>query len=82
MEEVQSALNQSMTDNFQPTLAVVFLSKRLDGTAIAKLFDAATIEVFGLTTNGELIDETTEHVSAARSCKLPAHSRYVFKVAN
>jgi len=64
-EEVKSKLEQSMTDGFQPTLAICFISKSLDRTAISNVLDAAGISVFGCTTNGEFIDEETEKGSAA-----------------
>lgn len=64
-EEVKSALEQSMGEDFKPTLAICFISKSLDRTAISNLMDAAGISVFGCTTNGEFIDEETEKGSAA-----------------
>lgn len=64
-EEVQLALQQSMADGFKPTLAICFISKSLDRTAISDLLDAEGIIVFGCTTNGEFIDEVTEKNSAA-----------------
>lgn len=63
--EVQSALQQCMTDGFTPTLAICFISKSLDRKAISRMLDAEGIAVFGCTTNGEFIDEVTEKGSAA-----------------
>lgn len=56
-EEINSALQQSMSDGFKPTLAMVFLSVKQDRKAICKLLDDAGIVVFGTTTNGEFIDD-------------------------
>jgi hypothetical protein len=64
-EEIQSALQQSMSDNFKPTLAVVFLSKSQDRSTICKILDDAGIKIFGATTNGEFIDENPEKLSVA-----------------
>jgi hypothetical protein len=59
-EEIKSALDQSMEDGFTPTLAIVFMSIKQDRDAICKMLDAKSITVFGATTNGEFIDETSE----------------------
>ncbi|HWC54189.1 MAG TPA: FIST N-terminal domain-containing protein [Chitinophagaceae bacterium] len=64
-EEIKSALEQSMSDGFKPTLAICFISKSLDRNAITSLLDEKNICVFGCTTNGEFIDEITEKGSAA-----------------
>ncbi len=59
-EEISSALQQSMADDFQPTLAIVFLSIKQDRDAICEILDKKSIAVFGATTNGEFIDEELE----------------------
>jgi hypothetical protein len=64
-EEIKVALDECLTDDFKPTLAVCFISKAQDRNAICKLLDAAGIAVFGCTTHGEFIDEETEKLSAA-----------------
>ena len=64
-EEIKTALQESMADGYQPTLAIVFLSVKQDHNAICKLMDDAGIAVFGCTTNGEFIDEVTEKGSVA-----------------
>lgn len=63
--EIRTALQQSMSDGYQPTLAIVFLSIKQDHQAVCKLMDEAGIAVFGCTTNGEFIDEVTEKGSVA-----------------
>lgn len=63
--EVQSALMQSMTDGFKPSLAICFISKSQDRKAISEILDEKGIAIFGCTTNGEFIDETAEKNSAA-----------------
>jgi len=58
-KEIQSALTQSLADDFKPTVAVVFISKKQDHTAVIKLLNDAGITIFGATTNGEFIDGDT-----------------------
>jgi len=60
IEEIKSALLESMKDEFKPTLAIVFLSVKQDRAAICKLLDSHGIAIFGATTSGEFIDEVTE----------------------
>lgn len=64
-EEIQSALQQCIAENFKPTLAICFISKSQNRKAIADLLDKNGIAVFGCTTNGEFIDEETEKGSAS-----------------
>jgi hypothetical protein len=56
-EEIKEALDGSTVDGFKPTLAIVFMSIKQDRTAVTKLLDAAGIQIFGTTTNGEFVDE-------------------------
>lgn len=56
LDEIQSALTESMADDFKPTLAIVFLSVKQDIQAISKLLDEKGIQIFGATTAGEFID--------------------------
>jgi hypothetical protein len=58
--ELQAAFSKSMTDGFQPTLAIVFASINQDRMEIGRLLNDHGVEVFGVTTNGEFIDEETE----------------------
>jgi hypothetical protein len=55
-EEITNALQQSMADGYQPTLAFVFISIKQDWEAIGKLLDQQDIKIFGATTGGEFID--------------------------
>lgn len=55
-QEIQSALQQAMSDGFKPTLAFVFISIKQDRIAICELFNQEGIEVFGSTTAGEFTD--------------------------
>ncbi|MBC7934154.1 MAG: FIST C-terminal domain-containing protein [Rhizobacter sp.] len=60
LEAINTALQQSMSDNFRPTLAIVFLSVKQDMEAISNLLDEKDIRVFGATTAGEFIDGEIE----------------------
>ena len=64
-EEIRSALEQSRSDGFISTLAVVFLSVSQDRNAVVKILDDAGIKIFGATTNGEFTDENPEKLSVA-----------------
>ncbi|MBY0477230.1 MAG: FIST C-terminal domain-containing protein [Chitinophagaceae bacterium] len=64
-EEIQSALQESMNDGFNPTLAIALVSIKQDINAICKLLDDAGIAIFGATTNGGFIDDALEPGSAA-----------------
>ena len=50
-------------DGFKPTLAIVFISVSQDRNAICQLLDEKNIAIYGVTTNGEFIDENTEKES-------------------
>ncbi len=63
--EIRAALEQTMADGFKPTLAIAFISLKQDRKAICEMLDAASIAIYGATTNGEFIDEQTEKGSAA-----------------
>lgn len=60
LEDITRELKQVMSDGFKPTLAIVFMSIKQDRAAIGKSLDELGITVFGATTNGEFIDETSE----------------------
>jgi hypothetical protein len=63
LEDIQVALKQALSADFQPTLGIVFLSIVQDRKAITQLLDEKDVTVFGVTTNGEFIDENTEKES-------------------
>jgi hypothetical protein len=60
-EEINTALRQSMADNFKPTLAIVFISVKQNREEVCELLNGAGIRIFGATTSGEFISpEITE----------------------
>ncbi|MBK5272782.1 MAG: FIST C-terminal domain-containing protein, partial [Bacteroidia bacterium] len=54
--EIQSALEQSMADNFKPTLAIVFISIKQDRKAICEILHQQGIDIIGATSSGEFIN--------------------------
>lgn len=56
VEEVNSALEQSMSDDFKPTLAIVFISIKQDRNAVCKILSDHGIDVAGATSCGEFIN--------------------------
>ena len=81
IEAIQSALTKSMADGFQPTLALVFMSKQIDRTAICSIFEGANITIFGSTTSGEFTNAGITSQSAAILLLNinPDHFKLVFK---
>ena len=55
-EEIETALQQSMSNGFKPSLAFVFCSLRLEPEALCAIFEKANITIFGASTSGEFID--------------------------
>jgi len=64
-EEIRSALEQSIADGFNPTLAIVFLSFKQDIDAVCKILDNEGIKIFGATSSGEFISSEIEEGSIA-----------------
>jgi hypothetical protein len=60
-DEIQSALQQSMSDGFKPTLAIVFISIKQDIEAVGDILDKQNIRIFGATSSGEFIDGEISH---------------------
>lgn len=56
VEEISSALQQSLTDGFKPTLAIVFVSIKQDRNAICEVLDNAGLDIIGATSSGEFIN--------------------------
>ena len=55
-EEIGVALGNSMADGFKPTLAIVFISIKMDRKSICELLYQRNIEFLGATSSGEFID--------------------------
>ncbi len=55
-EEIKAALDGSLTENFHPTLAIVFISIKQDRKAVIELLKQKDIDIFGATSCGEFIN--------------------------
>ena len=62
-EEIQTAFQESLKNDFKPTLAIVFLSIKQDIEAICEIFNKEGIVILGATTSGEFIDGEIEEGS-------------------
>ena len=56
LEEIETALKDSLINGFQPTLAIVFISIKQDRDSICKLLSDHGIDILGATSAGEFID--------------------------
>ena len=54
--EIQNALETSMQNGFTPTIAIVFMSVKLDRKAITEILSKHDIDVFGATSCGEFVN--------------------------
>ncbi|HEX6171606.1 MAG TPA: FIST N-terminal domain-containing protein [Chitinophagaceae bacterium] len=64
-EEIKIALQQSITDGFKPTLALVFLSAMNEIEAVCSLLDKEGIAIFGATTFAEFTEQDAENTGIA-----------------
>ncbi|MEI9807238.1 MAG: FIST N-terminal domain-containing protein [Bacteroidota bacterium] len=55
-EEIKTALQQSLTDGFRPTVAIVFVSVKQDRKAICDILNREGIDILGATSSGEFIN--------------------------
>jgi hypothetical protein len=55
-EEIKKALQHSMAEGFNPTLAIVFISIKQDRKAVCEMLVNTGIDVFGATSSGEFIN--------------------------
>ncbi len=80
-EQIQSALQQCMSENFTPTLAIVFISVSQNRSAVCKILDDAGIAIYGATTNGEFINEdlSKESIAILLLDINPAHFNILFE---
>lgn len=54
-EEIKTGLKNTISENFKPTLAIVFISIKQDKEAICEMLHKEDIRIFGSTTAGEFI---------------------------
>ena len=64
-EEIQKALEASLADGFNPTIAVVFISVKQDRKAVCEILSHHDIDVFGATSCGEFVNGHQSSVEIA-----------------
>ena len=57
IEETKNALEQSIADGYQPTLAFVFITNMGTAVPVAKVFDEDGISVFGISTSEKFTED-------------------------
>lgn len=84
IEEIQTALQESMADNFQPTLAFVFLTAVEDIDAVTAMLDAANMTIFGVSTSEKFSEKGLEPdgIVVLLLDMNPAHFKLVLKDYN
>ena len=55
-KDIKKKLENSITSDFKPTVAIVFMSVKQNRKAICELMDSKNIQVFGATSCGEFIN--------------------------
>ena len=65
IEEIRGTLEATIAAGFKPTLAVVFLSVKIDREEVISCLNQFAIQIFGATTHGEFIDENVGKESIA-----------------
>jgi hypothetical protein len=55
-EEIEVAIDNSMADGFNPTIAIVFISVSMDRKSICEKLHEREIDILGATSSGEFID--------------------------
>lgn len=63
VEEIQNALQDNISNDFRPTLAIVFCSCGFDYGTIIKMMNAHEMDIFGATSAGQVIDGKVEKES-------------------
>ena len=59
-EEIHTALQQSLSDGYKPTLAFVFLTELRDIDVVSAMMDAEGISIFGASTSEKFTDQGIE----------------------
>ncbi len=78
ISNIDSQLDQYITPDFAPTLAIVFSSVEIDYNAVCKSLDSRGIVVYGATTAGEIAND--EVIEAACSVMLMELDKSGFRI--
>lgn len=60
IEDISEKIDDAISDDFKPSLAIVFLSVKQDHETVSQLLNDRNIQIFGATTAGEFIDGEIE----------------------
>ena len=55
-DEIRSAINECLTDGFNPTVAFLFTSIKQDSQALCSILEEKGVDIFGVTSSGEFTD--------------------------
>ncbi|MCB9755079.1 MAG: FIST C-terminal domain-containing protein [Myxococcales bacterium] len=58
LDELVEGLDELLADDFRPTLAIVFVAVAHDLEELARVFASREIELVGVTSSGEFVDDT------------------------
>jgi len=59
-EEIQKALNESISDDFKPTLVIIILSNNDDAEQLQSIFETKGIAIFGITSPQKFTEQGME----------------------
>ena len=65
IEEISAALREILSDGYQPSIALVFISVKQDIPSIVRLLDEKNIQIFGVTSSGEFAGSKISHEAIA-----------------
>ena len=79
-EEIEVSLAESLSDGYKPTLAIVFMSFKLDIDTVCELLNDEGIQIFGATSSGEFISSEIKEESIVIMLfdMHPSHFKLVF----
>ena len=83
VQEIESAFAKAVSEDFQPTLAIIFCSMEQDRVGLTNFFDSKGVDIFGSTTAGEILDdEITEGAAAIMLLDIKREHYELFKKAS
>jgi hypothetical protein len=63
-QQIETQVDDYLKEGFKPTLAIIFSSVKLDLEKICSIFDQREIDLFGCSTAGEILNESSYEESA------------------
>jgi hypothetical protein len=79
-EEIKQAFTQSLSDGFSPSIGLVFISVKQNIPSIVRLLDEKNIQIFGVTSSGEIADSSisNEGISVLLMDMNPSNFRILY----